>query len=89
MDLIEIGKELATAFGSFGLDALLEVPERFGVGDVVTDAQTEEVYKASAVKDLLLSGIVAEPVELLQHEDFEHSTGSRGGLPPLAQSRVA
>jgi hypothetical protein len=27
-----------SAFESVGLDALLEVPERFGVGDVVADA---------------------------------------------------
>ncbi len=31
-------EELAAAFASVGLDALLEVPERFGVGDVIADA---------------------------------------------------
>ncbi|HRH98010.1 MAG TPA: hypothetical protein PLB55_18860 [Prosthecobacter sp.] len=44
---------------------MLEVPDRFGVGDHTADAQAEEVFKARAVKDLLLGGVVAEPVELL------------------------
>jgi hypothetical protein len=64
-DLAESVEELATAFASFSLDALFEVPERFGVRDVVADAQAEEVFKAGAVEDLLLGGVVAEAVELL------------------------
>ena len=63
---------------------MFEVPERFGVRDVVTDAQTEEVFKAGAVEDLLLGGVIAEAVELLQHEDFEHEHGVEGGLTALS-----
>ncbi|MBE2281864.1 MAG: hypothetical protein IAE77_00220, partial [Prosthecobacter sp.] len=33
------------AVASVDLDALFEVPERFGIGDVVADAQAEEVFK--------------------------------------------
>lgn len=50
-------EELAAAFTSVGLDALFEIPERFGIWDGVADAQSEEVFKAGAVKDLLLGGI--------------------------------
>lgn len=48
-----------------GLDALLEVQERFGVGDDVADAQAEEAFKAVAFEDLVLGGVVAQPVVLL------------------------
>ncbi len=65
-------EELAPALASIGLDALFEVPERLGVGDVVADAKAEKAFKAGAVEYLLLGGVVAEAVELLQHEDFEH-----------------
>jgi hypothetical protein len=44
---------------------LLEVPDRFSVGDHIADAQVEEAFKARAVKDWLLRGVVAEPVEVL------------------------
>lgn len=40
-----------------GLDALLEVPERFGVS---ANAQSEEGLKTSAVEDLLLGGICSK-----------------------------
>ena len=52
----------------------------FGVGSVVTDAQAQEVFEAGAVKNLLLSGVVAQPVELLQHQHFEHEYGIKGRL---------
>ncbi len=82
-DLIEGVEELATAFAPTLFDALLEVPERFGVEDVVADAQTEEAFKAGAVEDLLLGGVIAQAVELLQHEDFEHEHYVKGWLAAL------
>lgn len=76
-------EELAAAFTPVFLDALLEVPERLGVGDVVADAQAEEAFKAGAIEDLLLGGVVAQTVEPLQHEDFEHEHGVEGRLVAL------
>jgi hypothetical protein len=56
---------LIELFGTLALlDALLEVPERFGVGDVAATAQAQEAFKAGAVEDLLLGGVVTQPVEL-------------------------
>ena len=82
--LAEGCEELATSCASLGFDALLEVPERFGVRDFVADAQAEEVLKAGAVEDLLLGGVVAQAVEFLQHEDFEHEHGVERRLASLA-----
>jgi hypothetical protein len=50
-------EEFASAFASSCLDALLEIPERFGIRDVIADAQAEEGFEAGAVNDLLLGGI--------------------------------
>jgi hypothetical protein len=33
------------------------------LGDVIADAQAEEALEARTVKDLLFSGVIAEPVE--------------------------
>ena len=82
-DLVKGFEELTAAFAPVVFDALLEVPDRFGVGNVVADAQAEEGFKARAVEDLLLRGVVAQAVELLQHEDFEHEHGVEGGLAAL------
>ena len=87
--LAEGFEELAAARTHALFDALLEVPQRFGFGDVVADAQAEEVLEAGAV-DLLLGGVVAQSVELLQREDLDHEQGgAKGGLPPFFQLRVA
>ena len=77
-------EEVAAAFASVGFDALLEVLERFGVRDVVADAQAGEVFKAGAVEDLLLRGIAAQTVELLQHQHFKHEHGVEGWFAALA-----
>jgi hypothetical protein len=77
--LAEGFEELAAARTPALFDALLEVPQRFGIGDVVADAQADEVLEAGAVEDLLLGGVVAQSVELLQHEDLEHELGGGEG----------
>ena len=82
-------EELATALAITFFEALLEVPDRLGVGDHIADAQAEEAFEARTVKDLLLSGVVAESVELLQLKHLEHEHGVEGGLPPLLRLRVA
>jgi hypothetical protein len=88
---VECFEEFAAALASTLFEALIEVPDRFGVGDHIADAQTEEAFKARAVKYLLLSGVVAQPVELLQHEHLEHEHGVEGWLAAFAPiaSRVA
>ena len=73
-------EEFAASFAYFGFEALLEVPERFGIRDGIADAQAEEAFEAGAVEDLLLGGVVTEAVEPLQHEDFEHEHGVKGRL---------
>ena len=77
-------EEFAAALASTFFESLLEVPDRLGVGDHIADAQAEEAFKTRAVKDLLLGGVVAEPVELLQHENLEHEHGVEGRLATFA-----
>lgn len=46
----EIRKELPAAFASLCLDALFEVPDRFGVGDAVNDAKAVELLQHEDVE---------------------------------------
>ncbi len=87
--LAEGVEELAATFTSIGLDVLLEVPERFGIGDVVADAQAEEGFKAGAVKICSSVASSLSPWNFCSTRTLNMSTGSNGGLPPLVQSREA
>lgn len=80
----EGGVDVELFEASADLDALHEVPETIGVGNVVAHAQAEEVFAAGADENLLLGGVLAKSMELLQNEGFEHERWvKRGGLPPL------
>ncbi|MEI9896023.1 MAG: hypothetical protein WDN28_19675 [Chthoniobacter sp.] len=46
---------------SFGFDALLEVPQRLGVGNGVADPQPKEALETRPIEDLLFGGIIAQP----------------------------
>jgi len=77
-------EKLAAADAHVSFDALLEVPERLAIGDVAANPQAEKVFEAGAIKVLLLGRVIAKPLELLQHKDFEREHRIEGRLAALA-----
>jgi len=67
-------------------DDFFEVRDGVGIGDFVAQAQVREAETAS---DLEFGGFVAEAVEFLEDENFEHEDWVEGRWSPLLQSLVA
>jgi len=72
------------SFASARAQLLAAEPDRLGVGYRFLQRQAREAHEAQAVAQLVLSLVVGQRVEGLQHEEAEHQHRIPGRAPTAA-----